>query len=401
MNTTNTSITPDLRPARIVLTGMCALAIAMGIGRFAFTPLLPLMLRDGTLEVPMAHYWASANYLGYLIGALTATLLQRQVLAGLKLSLLSIGLMTLATGWIDSASLSLPGMVMRFGCGIFSAWALVCASSWCLTQLLHADATARGSWIYAGVGAGIALTGLITWLAGTAPASLLWAALGLLALLASSWIAFTPGGYPASSSITTARPRTADSTLHIVRRYWRLILCYTLSGFGYILPATYLPALAQQHTSEASLFGLTWPLFGTAALASVALVALRLSHWPHAKTWALAQGLLAAGVMLTGLSNQLYLLAIAALLVGGTFMITTLAGLQLARLYEPQNPTPLLAMMTAGFAAGQIAGPVSIQFIGEVSLFGLSPLALSCTLAALLLALSVGWLWQQSNQHSF
>lgn len=399
MNMTNTSITASLSASHVIVAGMCALAIAMGIGRFAFTPLLPLMLRDGTLEVSMAHYWASANYLGYLIGALTATLLQRHVLIGLKLSLLGIGLMTLATGWTDFAGLGMAGAVMRFGCGICSAWALVCASSWCLTQLLHLDASSRSSWIYTGVGVGIALTGLITWLAGTAAASTLWTVLGLVALIASGWLVFIPGGYAMSAAGTT-RPRTASMIPCMLKRYWRLILCYTLSGFGYILPATYLPALARQQTSDAYLFGLTWPLFGTAALASVAFVALRLSHWPHAKTWALAQGLLAVGVMLTGLSNQLYMLAIAALLVGGTFMVTTLAGLQLARMYEPQNPTPLLAMMTAGFAVGQIAGPVSIQLIGSATMASLSPLALSCILAALLLAFSVSWLWQQSNPYS-
>ena len=54
----------------IVLAGMLALATAMGIGRFAFTPLLPMMLHDGVITLPEASWLASANYIGYLAGAL-------------------------------------------------------------------------------------------------------------------------------------------------------------------------------------------------------------------------------------------------------------------------------------------------------------------------------------------
>jgi len=33
----------------IVLAGMLSLAVAMGLGRFAFTPLLPMMLAEETV----------------------------------------------------------------------------------------------------------------------------------------------------------------------------------------------------------------------------------------------------------------------------------------------------------------------------------------------------------------
>jgi hypothetical protein len=45
----------------------------MGIGRFAFTPLLPLMARDGQLDLAAGGWLAAANYAGYLPGALTAS----------------------------------------------------------------------------------------------------------------------------------------------------------------------------------------------------------------------------------------------------------------------------------------------------------------------------------------
>jgi membrane protein implicated in regulation of membrane protease activity len=58
---------------RIAAAGLVSLAVAMGIGRFAFTPLLPMMLADGVLDLPTASWLASANYFGYLVGALLCT----------------------------------------------------------------------------------------------------------------------------------------------------------------------------------------------------------------------------------------------------------------------------------------------------------------------------------------
>ena len=55
---------------QVALAGMAALAAAMGIGRFAFTPLLPMMLHDGVVDIPTGSTLAAANYVGYLVGAL-------------------------------------------------------------------------------------------------------------------------------------------------------------------------------------------------------------------------------------------------------------------------------------------------------------------------------------------
>src|SRR2546430_13524654 len=57
---------------RVALAGLAALAVAMGIGRFAFTPLLPMMQDDAGISLAQGGYLASANYLGYLAGALLA-----------------------------------------------------------------------------------------------------------------------------------------------------------------------------------------------------------------------------------------------------------------------------------------------------------------------------------------
>ena len=121
----------SLSPGAIVFIGLLALAIAMGIGRFAFTPLMPLMVRDGSLNTVTGTEWATANYVGYLLGAISASWFARSPRLGLQVGLLGVAATTLAMAW-GNAALPWLGLALRASAGVFSAWVPVCASSWCL-----------------------------------------------------------------------------------------------------------------------------------------------------------------------------------------------------------------------------------------------------------------------------
>lgn len=368
--------TPDPRPPTwlVVGGGIVALAAAMGVGRFAFTPLMPLMMRDGTLSAAAGAEWAAANYAGYLAGALTASWFSGDPRRGVQLSLLSA--------------------VLRAAAGVFSAWALVCASSWCLAELARRHVPRLGAWIYTGVGLGIALAGALAWLGGRQPAGWLWLELGLIAaagaVLAGLGLGGR-GGAPARTAAPPSSPTVAPSNRH---GHLGLVLCYGTFGFGYIVPATFLPAMARQLVSDPLVFGLTWPLFGLAAALSVAAAARWLSEWPRRRVWALAQGTMALGTALPLTTQALWALAASSVLVGGTFMVATMAGLQLARERLPANPTPLLARMTVAFAAGQIAGPLLVRALGPGSWAGWDALAWANAASTVLLALTSAWLWR-------
>ena len=108
------------RPAALSVAAACAiaaiaLAVAMGIGRFAFTPLLPLMVRDGALAQSAGAWLAASNYLGYLAGALTASRLGLSPPALMRASLAGIVLATAAMGALDGLA-AVDGPALRGGC---------------------------------------------------------------------------------------------------------------------------------------------------------------------------------------------------------------------------------------------------------------------------------------------
>ena len=384
---------PAIRP--IVGSGLVALAVAMGIGRFAFTPLLPLMVRDGTLRSAAGAEWAAANYVGYFLGALTASWFARDPRRGLLLSLLGVALTTLGMAAVDAGTNPLIGLGLRGAAGVFSAWALICASGWCLAELAHRQAGQAGAWIYTGVGLGIALAGVLTWIGGRQPAQWLWLELGLIAGAGALFVWAQSSGLPSRADTRTAEisERAAAATAPISRsRHLSLVVCYGTFGFGYIVPATFLPSMARALAPDPLVFGLTWPLFGLAAALSVAGVARFASRGSRQRIWALAQGVMALGTALPLFVQTLPGIAAAAVFVGGTFMVATMAGLQLAREARPDNPTPLLAQMTAAFAAGQIAGPLLVRAIGPGRPAGWDALGWTGATATLLLILTAVWL---------
>ena len=384
------------RATRIILVGIAALAVAMGIGRFAFTPLLPLMLRDGTIDASTGTEWAAANYIGYLLGALTAArIFPRSPLTGMRVSLWGVAATTLLAGVELGPQLPMAGALLRLAAGVFSAWTLVCASSWCLTELARRDATSRTAWVYTGVGVGICMAGLFAWIGGRQSASALWLELAIIAAAGALLTGVGRHGAPGA-----AAGERAALPLRMNRQQWALVVCYGTFGFGYIVPATFLPAMAREQVPDPLIFGLTWPLFGLAAALSVAAAARWLAAWPRRRAWALAQGAMALGTAVILVSQAMWALVVSAVLVGGTFMVATMAGLQLAREFAPENPTPLLARMTVAFATGQILGPLLIRGLGVGRTGGHDSFWWANAAATVLLTVTAAWLAAGSPSRS-
>ena len=408
-----------------------ALAVAMGIGRFAFTPILPLMIQEGKVHLAQTAWLSSSNYIGYLVGALSLLKSKRHPL----FVVLGLSLVTLTT-WL--ASLSDIGwlLVLRFLAGVASAWVLVSISAFAINWLKSRQVASSGL-IYTGVGIGITLTGLICSyfivqsatvnVASQSLSSLLssrlWQYLGVIALLATLLVTFllakinskSPSTAAASIAAAKAHPSKANPSKATHTnptsssipppaklKLANVLTAYGLFGFGYILPATFLPQIAKQWLSGQS-YLLIWPFFGLAAALSVVLSQGLQRHYNNVSllgVWRVSQIIMAVGTLLPALWQSLAGLMLSALMVGGTFMVVTMAGLQVAASQITHYPKyNLSALMTASFAFGQLIGPLAaLVATGKNIWLALLPVS------AIVLLIGVALLWrpyqhQQSLNH--
>ncbi|RZI40859.1 YbfB/YjiJ family MFS transporter [Herbaspirillum sp. HC18] len=368
-------------PVAKALAGLAALAVAMGIGRFAFTPILPMMLQDAGLSIASGGLLASANYLGYLLGALSAIAVRIRPERAIRGGLLVIGVVTLAMAWpLPFAAWA----ALRLLAGFASAWVLISVSAWCLESLAGYRRPFLNSMVFAGVGTGIAIAGLMCMAltyAGAASAQA-WAAMGVLSLavLAVVWRFFRP-----HAALSEARKPAAHGRYRWNAQSIRLVLCYGVFGFGYIIPATFLPVMARNALHGSPLFGWSWPVFGAAAALSTLMVAALVRRSSNLGVWRASHIVMAAGIVLPVVWPGLLSVFAAALCVGGTFMVITLAALQEAKRVAGSDATVLIAAMTSAFAAGQIIGPLTVSAASG----GNSGFSFALLVAAALLAGSV------------
>lgn len=337
----------------LALPAALALAAAMGIGRFAFTPVWPLMAQEAGLSLAQGSWLASANYAGYLLGALAAALRPpRHPRAMLAVSLLAVALLTLAMPWFHGV---LAWSLLRLAAGYGSASAFICVAASRAVGPGDPRAPAVSAITYAGVGAGIALTGLacLVLMAAGADANANWTALGALtlALAVLAWPGLNRPG-PARHLASAPAPGRQPPGIG------RLALHYGIFGAGYIIPATFLPAMAREIIPDPAVFGWAWPLFGLAAALSC-LLAPRVAQARDDKTvWRGAQALMALGMLAVALWRDIAAVIVAALLVGGTFMVITQSGMLVAQRLAGSAAPRAAAVMTSAFATGQIVGPL-------------------------------------------
>ncbi len=377
-------------PAAVCAVAMIALAVAMGVGRFAFTPMLPLMARDGLLEPNAGAWLAGSNYFGYLLGALTASRIGVSSQMLLRVSLVGIAAVTAAMG--TGHGDMLIWLALRFAAGWLSAWALVATSAWALTRLAQARRSDLAGVVYAGVGLGIALVGAFCVVAagpGVASQSL-WLELGALAAIAAAAPVLLLDRSASAVAVAERPQPTAGASAGSTG----LVICYGLFGFGYILPATFLPALARAIVDDPRIFGLAWPMFGVAAALSTIVAARNLRHLNRLRVWGCSHLVMAAGIVVPSLWHSPVAVAIAAVLVGSTFMVVTMIGMQEARARSPGNPTALLGKMTAAFATGQLAGPPVSAVLGMLPQGDAVGLDLALQAAAVATAASAGYLFR-------
>jgi hypothetical protein len=277
-------------------------------------------------------------------------------------------------------------LVLRALAGVGSAWVLVFGSAWALGKLSTAGRPLLRGAVFAGVGTGITVAGLICvglmqWGAVSPRA---WQGLGVIALVGTMAIWRTLRTDDAGSR-KQGQPQTGQG-YHWNFDSVRLVLCYGAFGFGYIIPATFVPAMARELVKDPLVFGWSWPIFGIAAAVSTLVAAAGTRFVGNRRLWAVSHLVMALGVSAPVMWPTIDGIMIAAFLVGGTFMIPTMSGMQEARIVGGSHATSLMAVMTAAFATGQIGGPLLVTY--AVGLHG--DLSRPLLVACLLLVVSAG-----------
>lgn len=372
-------------PLKIAASGMIAMAVAMGIGRFVYTPILPGMMDEIGFSASDAGLIASANYLGYLIGAIVAMggWAEGRDWPAALLGLAANALLLVFMGLTQNLVLFL---VIRFLAGVASAFVMIFLPTIIFTRLAQAGRNDLQAMYFGGVGLGIAASALVT---GAAlldhahwQASWLWS--GLISALGFVVVLLITDRGPARTGREErepALPRNAN--------LYRLILAYGLFGFGYIVTATFLVTIVRQGETGRLFESVVWLATGLAGIPSVWLWSKVARRIGLPATFGVACFVEALGVLasvtLGGYAGPL----LAGIFLGGTFIAITAQGIIAGRRLAHRAPRRALALMTVAFGTGQILGPIVAGYVADSTgsfLGGSVAAAVALLLAALLAA---------------
>ncbi len=355
------------------------MVVAMGIGRFAFTPILPLMQRDLAMSNSVAGWLAGLNYLGYLFGAIlcsvTPQLLRSRLITGcsLLLSLITTVFMglTISVFWWGT---------MRLVGGVASAILFIVISAEVGEALSRRG---YGHWVgalYGGVGFGIALSGLIVpQLDRVGGWSSSWIGMGILAtILAACGIAL--GRRRDFVQEVTINKSAQTGSLSTVRF---LSIAYFFEGLGYIVTATFIVAIISTTAGLEAFAPYSWVAVGLAAVPSTLF-------WPYLarrigskQALLAAYGLQAAGILVSVRADSIVEVVFSAVSFGGTFLGIVAMTLAEGNLRMRGSGGRAAAFLTASFGVGQMLGPVLAGILADLQKGFALPLMLAAACVVL------------------
>lgn len=368
---------------KVLLAGFFSQLLCLGVARFAYTPLLPLMQQQNLLNDASGGYLAAVNYLGYMTGALLAASLSnlhvkdRLYRFGLILAVIS----TLGMALTENLYL---WSFWRFIAGLSSAGSMLIASGLIMHWLLSHQQRAELGLHFAGLGLGIAMSALLV--EGMLQLQLDWqsqwqylAGIGvLLAIPAWCWLP-----RPVLPLLQTQQ-RFIDTPPS--SRFTRLmLLSYFCAGYGYVISATFIVTIVERMPGLSGSGNLSFIVLGLAGVPAVLLwdVIARKTGYLHAIMLALL--LQVAAILLPLWFSSLSIVLLSAALFGATFigvvsLVLTMAG----RLY-PSKPAKLMGKMTLAYGLAQVIAPAITGVIAEKT----GSFAPGLYFAAVLLSLAV------------
>ena len=340
---------------KVLGAGIFSLLLVLGVARFSYTPLLPLMQSQAGLGVAEAGWLAAINYAGYLSGAVIASQISDLVLKdrlyriGLVLAIASTGVMGLSNNIVVWG-------LSRYVAGLSSAAGMLLGTGLILNWLIRHHHRSELGIHFAGIGLGIA---------GCAGAVMVWSpeldwreqwlaftALGVLLLIpALRWLP-----RPDQTGLTTSGQKLHDQPPGTL--YLRIFMAaYFCAGFGYVVSVTFIVAIVNKLPGLAGQGNLVFLAIGIGAAPACINWDLIARRTGDLNALILAALLQIVGILLPVLGGGLYIALLGALLFGGTFIGMVSLVLSMAGRYYPTRPAKMMGKMTLSYGAAQIIGP--------------------------------------------
>lgn len=353
---------PPLQAWQVLLGGVCALVLTIGLARFAYTPLLPQMHAQAGLGVADGGLLAAINYAGYMSGALLAAWIEspawrrRLYSWGLPLALLVTALM----GWSSSFGL---WALSRYVGGLCGAAGMLLGSGLVLGWLMRSGRRPELGLYFIGLGLGIVVSAMGAM--GMTALQLDWAAqwqgfalLGLV-FLAPAWRWRPP--------VPPPPPRAAAGQGPSRRWMALMVVAYFCAGWGFVINATFTVAIVEKQPLLAGQGPWAWLLVGLAATPAVFVWDRIARRTGDVGALLIAFGTQIVGVLLPVLAQGLLAALAGALLYGATFIGIVSLTLALVGRRSPANPGKAMARLTLSYGVAQVSAPALTGRMVEAS----------------------------------
>ncbi len=373
-------MTKQQKSGLLILAGAAALALGMGIGRFAYTPILPFMLNELGLSATEGGLIASWNFIGYCVGSLIPIL---PIFSGrLKIWFFgSICASIITTACMGIATDLLWFVAIRLISGITSAFILIFGTSLILPSIQALGKITTSTTHFVGVGLGIALSAIVVSILGVYGFSWdqLWFGVTLLAIvLAIPVVSLTPNEMPSSATIAKLDKSYSHSG------FITITLAYGLFGFGYVVLGTFISTMTRALPELAATEPYIWLLVGLAGMPTVVF-------WPwlgqrigNDLALMIACAIESIGVYTSVTFPTENGIIISAILLGSTFMGITAIALLEGQARFRGGVRVSTAILTSAFGLGQMIGPYLAGVIIDIT--GKFDTAMSASAGALILA---------------
>lgn len=340
---------------QVMIAGIFSLLLTLGVARFAYTPLLPLMQQQAGLGVAEAGWLAAINYAGYLSGALLAmlggdlVLKDRLYRLGLVVAVASTAMMGLSNDFTVWA-------ISRYLAGLSSAAGMLFGAGLVLNWLIRHGHRSELGIHYSGIGLGVVLCSVaVAWMGDHLDWRGQWLALtllgGLLAIPALAWLPIPPRSVASQGAQTWQDSPPTPAFLRL------FMAAYFCAGIGYVVSTTFIVAIVERLPGLEGQGKWAFLAIGIAAApASIVwdFVARRIGDLNALITAALLQ---IAGILLPVAGGGLVTTLAGALLFGGTFVGIVSLVLTMAGRYYPGRPAKMMGRMSLAYGSAQIAGP--------------------------------------------